>query len=82
VGLSLCNLHHAAFDRLFVGLRSDYVIEVRPDVLDEKDGPTLLHSIQALHGTRMILPRAVADRPDRRLVDMRYERFRAAAVSG
>ena len=37
-GLSLCKLHHAAFDAHFVGLRPDYVLEVRPDILRERDG--------------------------------------------
>ena len=47
-GLSLCKLHHAAFDRYFLGVRPDYVVQVRADVLEEKDGPTLVHGIQAL----------------------------------
>ena len=75
-GLALCNLHHAAFDKFFLGLRPDYVIEVRHDLLQEHDGPTLVHAIQALHGSRMILPARSAHRPDPTLVEMRYERFR------
>src|SRR6267378_4124339 len=39
-GLALCTLHHSAFDRYFLGVRPDYVIEVRPDILREQDGPT------------------------------------------
>lgn len=49
-GLALCRLHHAAFDRFFIGVRPDFVIEVRPDLLEEEDGPTLKHAIQGLHG--------------------------------
>lgn len=75
-GLSLCTLHHAAFDHSFLGLRPDYVIEVRPDILKEHDGPTLVHAIQALHGTRILLPGPSALRPARELVEMRYEQFR------
>ena len=30
-GLALCKLHHAAFDRYFLGVRPDYVLQVRPD---------------------------------------------------
>ena len=33
-GLALCKLHHAAFDKLFVGVRPDGVIEVRRDILE------------------------------------------------
>ena len=49
-GLALCKLHHAAFDRYFLGVRPDYIVQVRDDLLGETDGPTLVHGIQALHG--------------------------------
>lgn len=74
-GLALCTLHHAAFDRYFVGLRPDYVLEVRQDILQEHDGPTLVHAIQALHGTRIIVPRQANLRPAPELVELRYRRF-------
>ena len=45
-GISLCRLHHAAFDRYFVAVRPDHVIEIRSDILKESDGPTLRHAIQ------------------------------------
>ncbi|MFO0985142.1 MAG: HNH endonuclease [Planctomycetota bacterium] len=77
-GLSLCTLHHSAFDRSFVGLRPDYVIEVRPDVLRERDGPTLVHAIQSLHGARIVLPSNARLYPDRTLVEQRYAEFRQA----
>lgn len=79
-GLSLCALHHAAFDQYFVGLRPDYTIEVRPEVLDETDGPTLVYAIQKLHGSKIVVPARKQDRPDPRLVEMKYERFRAFAT--
>jgi len=78
-GLALCTLHHSAFDRQFLGLRPDYVLEVRPDILREHAGPTLVHAIQALHGQQILLPRAEALRPDRELLAMRYEKFREAS---
>jgi putative restriction endonuclease len=80
-GLALCALHHAAFDRFFSGLRPDLVIEVRPDLLREEDGPTRVHAIQGLHGTRIALPRATVHRPDPVLVEHRYRRFRESAAS-
>jgi putative restriction endonuclease len=78
-GLALCTLHHAAFDRYFLGLRPDYVIEVRPDILSEEDGPTLAHAIQGLHGRTIFLPKAAAHQPDPELVALRYENFRKAS---
>jgi len=76
-GLSLCTLHHAAFDRYFVGLTPNYVIEVRPDILKEKDGPTLAHAIQGLHGKKILLPVLKQHRPDTDLLAIRYELFAA-----
>jgi putative restriction endonuclease len=81
-GLSLCTLHHAAFDRYFIGLRPDCTIEVREDLRRERDGPTLVHAIQALHDTRIFLPRRREYRPARELLTVRYERFRQAVGGG
>lgn len=80
-GLSLCRLHHAAFDRFFVGVRPDYVIEIRPDLLTETDGPTLRHAIQALHGQRIILPRRKEHHPSVDLLATRYDRFLEVATA-
>jgi putative restriction endonuclease len=75
-GLALCTLHHAAFDRYFIGVRPDFTIEVREDLRRERDGPTLVHAIQGLHDSRILLPRSSACRPARDLLEVRYERFR------
>jgi len=80
-GVALCNLHHAAFDKYFVGLRPDYIIEIRPDILKEGDGPTLKHAFQGLHGARIQLPRRMELRPDPSLLSQRYAQFQMAAGS-
>ena len=77
-GLSLCKLHHAAFDRFIIGVTPDYIIEIRQDVLDEDDGPMLTHGLKELHKTRMILPRQNNLKPNREYLDWRYERFKKA----
>lgn len=74
-GLALCGLHHAAFDRFFVGVRPDYVIQIRPDLLVEEDGPTLRYAIQALHGERITIPRRKEHHPSVELLTARYEQF-------
>ena len=38
-GMLVCWLHHAAFGRLILGVRPDYLIHVRADILHEIDGP-------------------------------------------
>jgi putative restriction endonuclease len=77
-GLALCALHHSAFDAFFIGLRPDYVLEVREDILRETDGPTLAHAIQGMHGKTIVLPRSVKQRPDPDRLELRYEKFRRA----
>lgn len=78
-GLALCKLHHAAFDRQFLAVRPDYVVEVRRDILEETDGPMLLHGLKEMHEKRIILPRSREHLPEPRLLERRYERFRRTA---
>ena len=77
-GIALCKLHHAAFDRNFLGIRPDYHIEIREDILHETDGPMLLHGLQGLHNARIQLPRAEKLKPNQDLLDLRYKRFKEA----
>ncbi|MFQ5669051.1 MAG: HNH endonuclease [Acidobacteriota bacterium] len=74
-GLALCKLHHAAYDGDFLAVRPDYVIEVHPDVLREKDGPMLLHGLQQMHHRSLFLPRSRADQPSPVFLQERYTRF-------
>jgi putative restriction endonuclease len=78
-GVALCKLHHAAFDRFFFAIRPDYVIEVRPSLLAESDGPMLVVGLQQIHGQPIHLPRRTIDLPDRVRLERRYEQFRQAA---
>lgn len=77
-GLSLCKLHHAAFDGFFVTVDPDYRVVVRGDVLTEKDGPMLRHCLQELHGLRIELPRRPEWLPSRDALSERLKRFGAA----
>jgi putative restriction endonuclease len=79
-GVALCKLHHAAFDALFLTIRTDYRIEVRADILKESDGPMLIHGLQELHGRKIHAPRKPELRPDPEFLAQRYERFRAAST--
>ncbi len=75
-GLSLCKIHHAAFDHHILGVDPNLVVRIREDVLDEVDGPMLRHGIQEMEGRRLLLPSSVGDRPDAAVVEERYEAFR------
>lgn len=77
-GLALCKLHHAAFDRHIIGIRGDLVIEISQSVLDEIDGPMLIHGLQGFHGQTITVPRSAELRPRTEFLEERYELFRAA----
>lgn len=74
-GLSLCKLHHAAFDRHFLTVRPDYVMEVRQSILEEDDGPMLLHGLKGMHGNRIYMPREASLQPDPVRLEERYAAF-------
>jgi putative restriction endonuclease len=77
-GLALCKLHHAAFDANIMGVRPDFVVQIRGDVLDEVDGPMLLHGLQGIHGQHIVLPPRRNLRPREAFLEERYELFRRA----
>jgi putative restriction endonuclease len=77
-GIALCKLHHAAFDGLFIGISPDHIIQVRPDLLAEEDGPMLLHGLQGLNGKKIVLPHTIAAQPNPELLDRRFSEFRRA----
>lgn len=81
-GVAMCAIHHRAFDAQVLGVRPDYTVEVREDVLHEHDGPTLRHALQGLHREPILLPRRRAEHPSKELLAERYERFRAAVSGG
>jgi len=75
-GLSLCKIHHAAFDGNIIGVSPDYEIYVREDILDEIDGPMLEYGIQQLHQKGILLPGRRKDWPDRERLKERFKRFK------
>lgn len=77
-GLGLCKLHHAALDANIIGIRPDLVVEVRRDVLEEVDGPMLLHGLQGVTGSTIQIPRRPDQHPNREFLEERFERFRLA----
>ena len=78
-GLALCKLHHAAFDSFIIGITPDYKIEVRQDILDEKDGPMLQHGLKELNGNKIYYPSKKIYRPNKEFLEIRFQRFRNAS---
>jgi putative restriction endonuclease len=77
-GLSLCKIHHAAFDANILGISPDSMIHIRADILEEHDGPMLQHGLKEMDGGDLHLPRRPELRPNRDYLAERFERFSAA----
>lgn len=78
-GIAMCKIHHAAYDVDIFGISPDYKVGVRPDVLEEIDGPTLRYTLQAIDGSPIQLPAKHSARPDRELLAARWRRFQEAS---
>jgi putative restriction endonuclease len=74
-GLSLCKLHHAAFDADLLGIRPDLTVELNVELLREKDGPMLLHGLQGFQDQPLSVPSRTIHRPNREFITERYARF-------
>ena len=74
-GLSLCKIHHAAYDQHIIGISTDYKAVVREDILEEVDGPMLKYGIQQMDGLKLQLPRADEHKPDRDFLAERFDAF-------
>jgi len=79
-GLSLCKIHHGAYDSNIIGISPDYKIHVKESVLATFDGPTLQHSIKEMNGeTLRQIPTEKKSQPDRDLLAERFQTFREAS---
>lgn len=78
-GIAMCKIHHAAYDADIFGIDPDYRVGVRPDVMEELDGPTLRYTLQAINGSRIDRPSRRSAWPDPGLLLVRWERFLQAS---
>ena len=78
-GISLCRLHHAAFDRRLLGIRPDRVVQIRKALLEEPDGPMLEHGLKRFHDRAITVPRRESQRPRTDYLAERYEQFMRAS---
>jgi putative restriction endonuclease len=78
-GLSLCAIHHRAFDQNLVGVSPDYVVHVSRRLREDEDGP-MLDLLKGFHDVPLFVPRSVSNRPDREGLDARFRRFLDLAV--
>jgi putative restriction endonuclease len=78
-GLSLCRIHHGAYDQFLLGISPAHRIEVNEKVLAEVDGPMLRHGLQEMHGLEIVLPRKRQQHPEPERLAWKYERFQDSA---
>jgi putative restriction endonuclease len=78
-GVSLCKIHHAAFDRRLLGIDPDYRVHINQALLDEIDGPMLEHGLKGMHHRKLELPASRRDWPDRDRLALRWSDFRSAS---
>jgi putative restriction endonuclease len=77
-GLSLCSIHHRAYDQDLVGVSQDYQVHLSQRLVEEEDGP-MLDVLKDAEGRTIELPRKKAWHPDRERLAARFQRFMAAA---
>lgn len=78
-GLSMCKIHHAAYDANLLGISPDYTVRINSDLMDEIDGPMLRHGLQEMDGRAINLPKRQADRPSQDRLAERFDEFNAAS---
>ncbi|WP_319453603.1 MULTISPECIES: HNH endonuclease [unclassified Mycobacterium] len=77
-GLSMCKIHHAAYDANLLGISPDYVVRINGDLMDEIDGPMLRHGLQEMDGRAINLPKRHVDRPSKERLAERFQEFKTA----
>ncbi len=73
-GLSMCTIHHRAFDQNLVGVSPDYQVRISSRLLDDEDGP-MLDLLKGFHGQTIHLPSRRTSLPDRERLAARFEQF-------
>ena len=78
-GISLCAIHHLAYDRNLLGIDPRGVVHLSRRLLDDRDGPMLREGLQGFHGAHILAPRRLNERPDPFRLEVRFRRFQDAA---
>lgn len=74
-GISLCTIHHSAYDAALLGIDTDFSIHIRADVMQESDGPMLKYGLQEMHRRDLILPSQQDHWPDLSRLSHRFHEF-------
>jgi putative restriction endonuclease len=74
-GLSLCKIHHTAYDIKILGIDSDFIVHVRKDILSENNGPMLEHGIKEMDKIKIWVPPVEEEKPDPGRLGIRFKEF-------
>lgn len=77
-GLSLCKMHHSAYDLNILGIAPDLRVHIREDILAEVDGPMLQHGIKEMQDRIIRVPGRQGHQPRRDFLAERFAQFQAA----
>lgn len=72
-GLSLCSLHHAAYDRSILRIKADYTIAIEQDWIEAGDSFGRV-SLSEFSGQRIAVPADAAHKPNPQFLDWRFRR--------
>lgn len=72
-GLSLCSIHHAAYDRSIVRIKSDYTIAVEQESIEAGDNFARI-SLSEFDGRRIFVPSDITQQPNPDFLDWRFRR--------
>lgn len=77
-GLSMCKIHHSAYDAYFMGIDTNYRVHINQQLLDERDGPMLKHGLQEMHGLSIQVPSNPILQPSKVALEARFAEFESA----
>lgn len=78
-GMSLCSIHHRAFDQDLVGVSPDYEVRVARRLMEDEDGP-MLELLKGFHKQTIVVPTRAMWKPDRTRLAERFSRFEAVSA--
>jgi putative restriction endonuclease len=79
-GMSLCSIHHRAFDQHLLGVSPEYRVHVSRRLLEDEDGP-MLDLLKGFHSREIHVPERRAWRPDTARLAERFDRFRERSAA-
>ncbi|MGW5452934.1 HNH endonuclease [Nocardia sp. NPDC003979] len=75
-GLSLCKIHHAAYDLNLMGISPDYKVYIGPALAEAADeGPVLEFALKGMHAAQLTLPDKKSLRPSAARLEERFAQF-------